>query len=128
MKIEHIAYDVAEPAAIAAWYVENLGFTIARKFGPPNHAHFLADSTGKVLVEIYNNPAVQVPDYAAMDPLILHLAFTVDDVDAERERLLAAGAAAEGKPKDTPNGDRIAMLRDPWSFPVQLVHRAKPMV
>jgi hypothetical protein len=25
-------------------------------------------------------------------------------------------------------GDDLAMLRDPWGFPVQLVRRAKPMI
>ncbi len=128
MKIEHVAWNVADPVAAAAWYVENLGFTIARAFGPPNHAHFLADSTGKVMIEIYNNPRVQVPDYASLDPLILHLAFVVDDVNAARERLLAAGARAAGEVEVTPAGDQIVMLRDPWDFPLQLVKRAEPMV
>ena len=127
MKIEHMAFDVADPAATAAWYVENLGFALVRRRGAPNHAHFLADSTGQVLIEIYNNPAVQVPDYPAMDPLILHLAFTVDDVKGVRGRLLAAGATAAGEVACTPDGDELAMLRDPWGFPVQLVKRAAPM-
>lgn len=128
MKIEHIACQVEDPAAAADWYVKNLGFTIKRKHGEPAHAHFLADSTGQVMIEIYNNPAAPVPDYNSMDPLVLHLAFVSNDVDADRQMLMDAGAKPEGDAERTPGGDRIAMLRDPWGFPIQLCKRAEPMV
>ena len=128
MKIEHIAYQVEDPAAVAAWYEKNLGFSVVRKRGAPAHAHFIADDTGQVMYEIYNNPVVSVPDYKAMDPLILHLAFVSEDIDADRQRFLDAGATPEGEIANTPEGDRIAMFRDPWGFPIQLCKRAEPMV
>ena len=128
MRIEHIAYCVKDPVRAAEWYVAHAGFRVTRKTGPPTHTHFLADAGGRVMIEIYNNAKVVVPDYAAMDPLILHLAFSLDDVDGTFERLRNAGAAPEGNPATLPNGDRIAMLRDPWGFPIQLVRRAEPMV
>jgi hypothetical protein len=28
----------------------------------------------------------------------------------------------------TPAGDHLAMLRDPWGLPIQLVHRSTPMI
>jgi glyoxylase I family protein len=28
MKIEHIAFNVADPVAVAAWYAEHLGLTV----------------------------------------------------------------------------------------------------
>ncbi len=34
--------------------------------------HFLADGSGRVMLEMYNNPAATVPDYNAMHPLVLH--------------------------------------------------------
>jgi catechol 2,3-dioxygenase-like lactoylglutathione lyase family enzyme len=119
---------VPEPVAAAKWYVDHLGLKVARSFGPPAHAQFLADSSGHVMIEIYNNPKAAVPDYRAMDPLVLHLAFECDDVEAVRDALLAAGAAAEGEITVAPNGDVLAMLRDPWGFPVQLARRAKAMI
>jgi catechol 2,3-dioxygenase-like lactoylglutathione lyase family enzyme len=128
MDIEHIGYQVSDPEAAAKWYVEHLGMRLARSFGPPAHAQFVADSAGHVMIEIYNNPKVKVPDYRAIDPLILHLAFEAADVHAERARLIKAGAAPVGDAETTPTGDLIAMLRDPWGFPVQLVRRAKPML
>ena len=80
------------------------------------------------MLEFYNNPTVAVPDYRAIDPLVLHIAFWTDDVEAARERLLSAGASAVGEALVTPAGDHVAMLRDPWGLAIQLVHRAQPMI
>jgi glyoxylase I family protein len=128
MKIEHVAFNVADPVAMAQWYEKNLGMRTVRSGGPPVNARFVADASGQVMIEIYNNPKAAVPDYRKLDPLILHLAFHVDDVAATRQRLLQAGATAEGDVARSDGGDDLAMLRDPWGFPVQLVKRAKPMI
>ena len=127
MKIEHAAWTVKDPVAAGEWYVKHLGMQIVRSGGPPANARFLADSTGRVLLEIYNNPKVQVPDYRNTDPLIIHVAFAVSDVKGERDRLVAAGASVVDLFTVTDAGDEMAMLRDPWGFPVQLIKRARPM-
>ncbi len=80
------------------------------------------------MLEVYNNPKASVPDYRKLDPLHLHIAFATDDVAGTRQRLLAAGCAAEGDVSVTDAGDTIAMLRDPWGLPVQLVKRKQPLV
>ena len=128
MKIEHIGYQVSEPVKVAAWYVEHLGFRIVRKMEQSPWAHFLADDSGRVMIEIYNNPNAPMPDYALMDPLALHLAFVAEDIEGEHRRLLGAWATADGEIEETPAGDRVAMLRDPWGFPIQLCKRAEAMI
>ena len=128
MDIEHIGYQVPDPVAAARWYVENLGFRVARSFGEPAYAQFLADSSDHVMIEIYSNPKAPMPDYRSMDSLVLHLALECQDVEGVRARLLAAGATAEGEIVLAPNGDVLAMLRDPWGFPIQLARRASPMI
>ena len=128
MDIEHVAYTMEDPAAAAEWYARNLGLRIVHRGGPPAHGRFLADSSGHVMMEIYNNPKVSVPDYRAMDPLVLHVALEAPDVRAARKRLLAAGAGAVGDVDVTADGSTIAVVRDPWGFPIQLVHRAHPMI
>lgn len=127
MIIEHSAWTVEDPVAVADWYVEHLGMRIKRAGGAPAHARFLADSTGRVLLEIYNNPKVECPDYRQVDPLLIHLAFAADDVQAERDRLVAAGASVASDLSRTEAGDEMAMLRDPWGFPIQVLKRAEPM-
>ena len=128
MKIEHIGYQVSDPVKVAAWYVEHLGFRIMRQMEQSPWAHFLADDSGQVMIEIYSNPDVTMPDYPSMDPLMLHLAFVAEDIEGQRRRLLGAWATADGEIEETPAGDRVAMLRDPWGFPIQLCKRAEAMI
>ena len=128
MRIEHMAIQVQDPAAVAAWYIEHLGFKVRVSLDAEPYTHFLADSSGSTLIELYNNPAVHVPDYAAMDPLLLHLAFVVDDNAKEKARLLAAGATIAEDTKTTPAGDILTMLRDPWGFCIQLCKRKESML
>ncbi len=128
MKIEHLALNVPDPLNTARWYVEHLGFVVKRRVMEAPWAHFLADDSGTVMLEIYGNPDVPVLDYPAMQPMSLHLALVSQDVDADVKRLIDAGATLVGEVSQAPNGDMLAMLRDPWGFAVQLVKRGTPMV
>ena len=128
MKIEHFALQVADPVAMADWYVKHLGCSVARSTGEPAHARFLKDANGAVMLEIYRNPKVSVPDYSKIDPLWLHLAFVSARPAADRDRLVAAGAKIVEDLVTAPNGDELVMLRDPWGTALQLVKRAQPML
>jgi catechol 2,3-dioxygenase-like lactoylglutathione lyase family enzyme len=128
VKIEHFALQVPDPVAMAEWYVKHLGFTIARSGGEPSHARFLADTRGTVMLEIYRNPAAAIPDYKTTDPLLMHLAYLSENLAEGRDQLVRAGATIVDDVMTTSTGDSIAMLRDPWGVPIQLVKRAKPML
>jgi glyoxylase I family protein len=128
MKIEHTAYQVADPVAVARWYVEHLGMTVKRSQAEPPFMHFLADEGDAVMLEFYHNPDVDVPDYHALHPMVFHLAFRTDDVAKTRARLLAAGATAESDITVAPSGDELTMLRDPWGLPLQVLKRRVPMI
>lgn len=127
MRLEHCALQVPDPVAMAEWYVKNLGCTVARSFGAPNFGHFL--TAGGVLIEIYKNVKVpKDPDYQSMHPSHLHLAFVSENLKADRDRLVAAGAKVFEDYFTNPTGDELMMLRDPWGVGLQLVKRAKPML
>lgn len=126
-RIEHVACNVPEPVEAAAWYVRHLGMRIARYTGGPTEIHFLADAAGASVIEFYRNPAAAVPDYAAMHPMQMHIAFLADDPDAAGAALVEAGAVLEDT-TDLPDGSRLVMLRDPWGVPIQLVRRAVPLL
>jgi catechol 2,3-dioxygenase-like lactoylglutathione lyase family enzyme len=126
--LEHVAINVADVDAFVAWFTQNLDMRVARHTGGPSNAHFLADAAGRCMLEVYRDAAAPVPDYPAMHPLALHIAFTVGDVEAARARLIAAGATPEGEISVTEAGDQLAMLRCPQGIPVQLVKRARPML
>jgi len=127
LKIEHVAWNVADAVSMAAWYVEHLGMRVVRKIDAPPHVHFLADAGGVVVLEIYSNPADQVPAYATMHPLRFHLAFAADDPDAAMSALLHAGATFV-EAQTLADGSRLLMLRDPWGLALQVCRRAQPLL
>jgi catechol 2,3-dioxygenase-like lactoylglutathione lyase family enzyme len=125
---EHIAFNVKDPAAVAKWYTGHLGMKIIRKSPPPANTHFIADSAANMMLELYNNPSVPVPDYASWSHMSLHLAFMVDDVKAIRDSLLLAGATLVEDVTTTPIGDQVLMMRDPWGLSIQFVKRVAPLL
>jgi glyoxylase I family protein len=127
LNVEHVACNVSDPAAMAAWYVEHLGMRIVRQVAAPPYIHFLADANGRAVVEIYSNPADPVPDYASMHPLRFHLAFAANDIDADKAALIAAGATMVDE-QTTADGSRLTMLRDPWGLALQLCKRTTPLL
>ena len=127
MKIEHIAFNVSKPLEMAQWYTKHLGMRVVRKVEGPPYIHFLADDSGSMLIEIYSNPAAGIPEYAAMNPLMLHLAFVSDDPAAQKTALLAHGATfVEDVTFD--DGSFLVMMRDPWGLPIQFCKRTRPML
>ena len=126
MKIEHVAFNVADPVAVADWYCKHCGLRIVRHIPQPAQTHFLADS-GSTVLEIYCNPPDQVPDYRKMDPLLFHLALASSDPVADSKRLMAAGATFVDEVK-LPDGSHLMMLRDPWGVALQLCKRGRPLL
>lgn len=127
MQFEHFALNVPEPAAQARWYVVNVGFRVVRQLTEVPFTHFLADDTGRVIVELYANPKAPIPVYREMPPLCFHLALVAPDARATQAKLVAAGATFLTE-EDLSDGGRLIMLRDPWGVPLQLCQRATPLI
>ena len=128
MRVEHVAFQVDDPNAVSKWYCEHLGMRQVRQGPGPMFMTFLADDGDNVMFEIYNNSEVETPDYSAQNPLLLHLAFSSEDVDADRSKLIAAGATPVGDIWHREDGDVLAMLRDPWGLAVQVLSRKERML
>jgi catechol 2,3-dioxygenase-like lactoylglutathione lyase family enzyme len=126
MKIEHTAYNVADPVGMANWYCKHCGFRVLRHIPQPAQTHFIADSDSTVL-EIYCNPPDKVPDYRGMDPLLFHLALASSDPAADTKRLVSAGAVFVSETR-MDDGSHLVMLRDPWGMALQLCKRAKELL
>lgn len=125
MKFEHFALNVPNARAHAQWYVQHLGFTVARSREDEPFTHFLADETGRTVVEFYSNPKAAYPNYAGAHPLNFHLAVVAEDAKGERARLELAGASVFAE-EPQPDGTLLIMLRDPWGVPLQLCQRTNP--
>ena len=127
MKFEHFALNVPDVRAMSRWYVEHLGLRVVRSREDAPYTTFLADDTGRVIMEIYTNPAAVIPDYAAAHPLCFHIAFVADEPRATQRKLEQAGARLFLE-ENLPDGSRLIMMRDPWGVPLQLCKRTKPFV
>jgi glyoxylase I family protein len=128
VRLEHVALNVPEPEAMAKWYAENLGMKIMREGPAPVSMRFITDAGENMMLELYHNPADEVPDYRSMGVRTLHIAFLVDDVAQIRGDLLDAGATMAEDVEVTDAGDEILILRDPWGIPIQFIKRAEPML
>ena len=127
LAFEHLAINVSDPVAVAAWYVEHLGMEVVRRGDAPVHMHFLADAGRRALIEVYCNDGAPAYIYKDLHPAQLHLAFTSADPTADAERLVAAGATLI-EHLEAPDGSRLTMMRDPWGLPIQLARRTTPML
>ncbi|MEF8985103.1 MAG: hypothetical protein V5A51_10980, partial [Bacteroidales bacterium] len=63
MMFEHFAINVEKPKQMAKWYVKNLNMEICRSMDESPYTQFLADYTGRLVMEIYANENAEIPDY-----------------------------------------------------------------
>ncbi len=115
-----LSLNVPEPATSARWAIEHFGFTEAMAAdGFISLAH---PDAGFGLIYLRTGlstfkPA-QIAGDAGQGTLI---AFVVDDVDAEHERLVTEGVEVITPPETEPWGERYAQYLDPNGVVFQLV-------
>jgi glyoxylase I family protein len=127
MVFEHFALNVKNPIDFVEWYISNCEMKIAKSIKVAPFTHFLSDSSGRTVVEVYSNPSAEIPNYNLMHPLEFHFAFTVENVDKIKEELISAGAKLVEDIK-LADGSHLVMLRDPFGIPLQICKRAKPLI
>ena len=127
MNLEHVAINVPNVLEQVQWWREHLGLRIVSAGDVAPYMNFVTDDNGS-MVELYSNKEMEPLDFAQINPFNLHFAFSVDDMEGERDRLIQAGATPDGEINDTPSGDKLCFLRDPWNVTVQLVQRKPPMI
>lgn len=125
-QFEHIAFNVPDMEALAAWYCNHLGMVRVRH--DPGKKLFLADHTGTVVLELYTNTNEQMLDFARCGRLEMHLAFVVEEPDTAIDELTAAGATIEDRRPPDYAGDVMCFLRDPFGIPIQVLTRNVPLL
>ena len=127
MVFEHFALNVKNPIDFVEWYISNCEMKIAKSIKVAPFTHFLTDSSGRTVIEVYSNPSAKIPDYNSLHPLEFHFAFKVNDVNEMKEKLVSAGAKLlEDVTSD--DGSHFVMLRDPFGIPLQLCKRTTPLI
>ena len=127
MKIEHFAINVEDPISMTKWYTKHLELKIVYQIKKSPFTTFLADDSGRVMIEIYKNPANEIPLYRKMNPLLLHIAFVSESPGLDKNNLLEAGATLVSE-DHLEDGSHLVMMRDPWGLAIQFCKRATPML
>ncbi len=125
MIFEHFALNVSKVDAVVAWYTSHLGLQVVNAQKEPPFMTFLADSSGRVMMELYHRPDEVITDFTKQHFLTFHLAFVSENAEGDKDRLITEGATwvEEVKKED---GSHLIMLRDPWGMPLQLCQRTEP--
>ena len=127
MVFEHFALNVKNPIETAKWYVDNCEMKIVRGSTEPPYAHFIADKTGRLAIEIYKNENAEIIDLKSKHPLEFHFALMVKNAEEIKNKLLNVGATFEEE-LHLEDGSHLVMLRDPFGIPLQLCQRGIPMM
>ncbi len=127
MKIEHFALNVEDPIAMVQWYIKHIGLKIVSQLKVAPFAAFLADDSGRVMIEIYKNPEDEIPPYRKMNPLLLHLAFVSESPELDKNNLLKSGATLDTE-VHLEDGSHLVMMRDPWGLAIQFCKRGTAML
>ncbi len=119
--LDHVHLRSPDPEATGAWYERLMGGTRTTPTDP---------KTGRVVVVLgglslfidrvpADTPAPPPAPFLGLE----HLAFTVVGINAEVERLRAAGVTIQNGPLDVRPGVRIAFLYGPENVLIELLER-----
>lgn len=119
MKLKHRDFGIITPhiAASQAFYVSYLGFQPVFESDWYVHLKNGDIELGLMAPGQKMQPSCLQEPYAGAG---VWISFEVDDVDAEYERLHAAGAPCDAPPQDRPWGERQFLVRDPNGFAVNI--------
>ncbi len=119
--IEHTAIASPGPKALAAWYIETLGFRVCY------------ESPSTVMVRAQNGYVIEITasegDRAAQgikSPGIRHLAILVDEFDRVYQDLCSRNVRMVSEPADL-KGNKVVFFTDPEGNYLHLLQREKPL-
>jgi glyoxylase I family protein len=119
--IEHSAIASPDPAALANWYVDTLGFVINYK---GSTAFFVKAPDGS-MIEIIAAEGERGGN-TLKTPGLRHLALTVTDFDAVYAELQAKGVHFVGEPL-AGKGVKVVFFTDPEGNYLHLLERETPL-
>lgn len=120
-RVHHIAIICADYARSKSFYTEVLGLEIMQEVYRAERQSYKLDLAlhGEYVIELFSFPdpptRVSRPEACGMR----HLAFEVDDLDEEVERLKSKGIEAEPIRVDEYTGKRFTFFADPDDLPIE---------
>ena len=119
--LEHTAIASPNPARLADWYVQHLGFWINYEYD----GNYFVRATNGTIIEIIPSEGDRAPQ-KMKDPGIRHMAIAVQDFDAAYQRLKGNGVHFLGEPYVN-QGNRLVFFSDSDGNILHLIHREKPL-
>jgi glyoxylase I family protein len=120
--IEHAAIASPDPAKLAQWYVENLGFVINYQ---SKNATFVKAPDGSMIEMIVSDG--QPAPSKLKDPGLRHLALACTEFEAMYAKLKAAGVGFLTEPA-TSKGTSVVFFTDPEGNILHLIQREQPLL
>jgi catechol-2,3-dioxygenase len=121
MVFEHFAINAENIQEVVSWYVTDVGLEIVKGKKEPPFLTFLADSSGKVIMELYHRPDEVTTDFVNKHPLAFHVAFVSENTEKIKEITKRGCFFCRGSRER--RREPLVMLRDPWGMPLQLCQR-----
>ncbi|MGV6944642.1 SMU1112c/YaeR family gloxylase I-like metalloprotein [Sphingobacterium kyonggiense] len=121
-KIQHIAIICSDYAVSKQFYTEILGLEIIREVYRSERNSYKLDLAldGNYIIELFSFPEpAERPSYPEATGL-RHLAFQVEDLEEEIEKLLSHKISVEEIRIDPHTGKRFTFFQDPDGLPLEL--------
>lgn len=121
--IPYLKYEDAGTAL--DWLVKSFGFTERQRYAGPDGSVFHAEVTTANDDLIYlAGPGDGYRNPRALGAVTVMISLEVDDVDAQHDLAVAAGATVQMPPTDTPQGMRVCKVEDleghEWFFTTKI--------
>jgi glyoxylase I family protein len=123
--LEHTAIASFNPARLADWYVQHLGFHINYEYG----GNYFVKALNGSMIEIIPSEGPSQGDAEApklKDPGIRHLAIAVEDFDAAHRHLREHAVHFLTEPFEN-QGNRLIFFADLDGNILHLIHRKNPL-
>ncbi len=125
LSIHHVAIICSDYERSRAFYRDILGFRVVREVYREARESWKCDlEVGGAQIELFSFPSPPPRPSRPEAQGLRHLAFNVDDIDAEVARLEEAGVACEPIRVDEYTGQRFTFFTDPDGLPLELYERA----
>jgi glyoxylase I family protein len=119
--IEHSAIASPDPAALAQWYVDTLGFVINYR----GSTAFFVKAPNGAMIEIIPAEGVRGPN-TLKSPGLRHLALTVTDFENAYATLKRKNVTFLSEPQES-KGNKVVFFTDPEGNILHLLQRATPL-
>lgn len=123
--IDHFAVVTTDVARAARFYTELLGFRETMRLETSHSGTIIFVALGDAQLELFGGGTPRAGQPEGRPVGFTHIALKVDDIDADHERLAAAGIAFDMRPTTVESCLRIAFFRDPDGNTIELMQRPR---